>query len=97
MTNDDMVEAVARAMFGEACLDNYATSKAQAAIATLRSRGWARRADVVEECAKVADEMSFGTDIGKWAEMTKREISANACEECADAIRALSTTTQDER
>jgi hypothetical protein len=47
-------------------------------------------ADGVEDAAKVAEDLTFGIDIGEWLVMTKKDVSARACHECAAAIRLLS-------
>jgi hypothetical protein len=47
-------------------------------------------ADAIEDAAKVAEDLTFGIDIGEWLVMTKKDVSARACHECAAAIRLLS-------
>ena len=44
---------------------------------------------VLEEAAEVAENCSFGIDIGEWLVMTKKDVSARACNEVAAAIRAI--------
>jgi hypothetical protein len=44
----------------------------------------------IDDAAMVADDLNFGTEIGEWLAMTKKDVSARACHECAAAIRLLS-------
>lgn len=60
------------------CTDNEATLAARAIIPM-----------VLEHAAKVAENCSFGIDIGEWLVMTKKDVSARACNEVAAAIRAI--------
>jgi dissimilatory sulfite reductase (desulfoviridin) alpha/beta subunit len=47
------------------------------------------RARVVEECAKVAENASYSHEIAWWLAATKKEVAADACHQCAAAIRAM--------
>jgi hypothetical protein len=56
-----------------------------------RQDGYAAgRSHALDDAAKVAEDLTFGTEIGEWLAMTKKEVSARACHECAAAIRLLS-------
>jgi hypothetical protein len=56
-----------------------------------REEGYARGyRHAIDDAAKVAEDLTFGTEISEWLAMTKKDVSARACDECAAAIRLLS-------
>jgi hypothetical protein len=67
-------ERVARALLHEG--DGLRITAADIAIALCR-----------EEFAQVCLDHSFGRDIDWWLNVTKKEATAEAARECADAIR----------
>lgn len=58
-----------------------------AATAALAAATPLIEARVREECAQVAENCSFGVDIAEWLVMTKKDMTARACNEVAAAIR----------
>ena len=92
---DELRDAVARALYGReivpgAWLAADADTRVmyrRLADAALREAIPRIEAETREACAKVAENCSFGVDIGEWLVMTKKDLSARACREVAAAIR----------
>ena len=70
-----------------------AMDAAEAALAVIEAEGYAKRDDVLEEAAKVAEDHSWMMDIEWWMTSTKKEISSHSAKECAAVIRSLSPTS----
>jgi hypothetical protein len=78
-------ESMSRWFMSEA--EAVAAWNVRAPLTTPPARSYA---DAIEDAAKVAEDLTFGIDIGEWLVMTKKDVSARACHECAAAIRLLS-------
>lgn len=66
--------------------------EAEAALIAITSALRDAEARGMERAAVIAENVSFGTEIGEWLRMTKQEVSARSCHETAAAIRSAALT-----
>lgn len=45
------------------------------------------RKEAAQRCAEICDDLCFGVDVRELLTMTKKDMSARACRECAKALR----------
>lgn len=82
-------DEMAREMYSNWWLHSKVSEKMIASIASALRQV---ERETLERAAKVCDGLEYPTTIEEWMRMTKKEHIANACRQCAAAIRSLSPT-----
>lgn len=76
--------------------DGHTTEEKYARVTALYAAPQGVRDAVIEECAKICENLTYAIEISEWVKMTEKEHSAYACHECSKAIRALKSPAMSE-